>query len=100
MSRKKTAFSGKNLIVFILYISNFFHRIENFLILYKQLNKLTFLNLHFNYTSHFNSANIESGAMGHLSHDKGERAGLGRLVEVVSFNNRKCVSLIPVGTTA
>ena len=26
--------------------------------------------------------------MGHLSHDKGERAGLGRLVEVMSFNNR------------
>ena len=27
--------------------------------------------------------------MGHLSHDKGERAGLGRLVEVMAFNNRK-----------
>ena len=25
--------------------------------------------------------------MVHLSHDKGERAGLGRLVEVMSFNN-------------
>ena len=25
--------------------------------------------------------------MGHLSHDKGERAVLGRLVEVMAFNN-------------
>ena len=33
------------------------------------------------------STYIESGAMVHLSHDKVERAGLGRLVEVMSFNN-------------
>ena len=33
------------------------------------------------------STYIESGAMGHLRHDKGERALLGRLVEVVAFNN-------------
>ena len=26
--------------------------------------------------------------MGHLIHDKGERAGLGRIVEVMYFNNR------------
>ena len=34
------------------------------------------------------STYIESGAMGHLSHDKGERYGLDRLVEVMAFNNQ------------
>ena len=34
------------------------------------------------------STYIESGAMGQLGHDKGERAGLDILVEVMSFNNR------------
>ena len=37
--------------------------------------------------------------MGHLSHDKGERAGLGRLVEVMSFNNRT-TTRVPHGMTA
>ena len=34
------------------------------------------------------STYIESRAMGHLSHDKGERYGLDRLVEVMAFNNQ------------
>ena len=34
------------------------------------------------------STYIESGAMGNLSHDRGERAGIGRILEVMYFNNQ------------
>ena len=42
------------------------------------------LRIHFFYKI---STYIESGAMGRLIHDKGERAGLGRLLEVIDSNN-------------
>ena len=51
----------------------------------KKLDKCVYLNRDCFYKI---STYIESGAMGNLSHDTGERTGLGRLVGVMSFNNR------------
>ena len=51
----------------------------------KKLDECVYLNR--KYIFYKISTYIESGAMGHLSHDKGERAVLGRLLEVMSFNN-------------
>ena len=53
----------------------------------KMLDECVYLNRE--YIFYRISTYFEKGAMGHLSHDKGEQAGLGCLVEVMAFNNQK-----------
>ena len=54
---ERTAFYDQNIFL-IEYFSNFFHINEKFLLLYKVLDKLSFLNLQFNYTSRLQRANF------------------------------------------
>ena len=52
---ERTAFSDQH-VLFIEYISNFFHMYEMFLLLYQVLDKLSFFNPQFNYTSRLHRA--------------------------------------------
>ena len=61
--------------------------IENLTPCDKMLDECVYLNRE--YIFYRISTYFEKGAMGHLSYDKGEQAGLGQLVEVMAFNNRK-----------
>ena len=62
-----TAFSDQNYL-FIEYIPNFFHMNDSFLLLYQVLDKLSYLNLQFNYTTRLHRANFLS-----FSGEKGDR---------------------------